>query len=251
MASDSSNDSIGPNQPSSQRNLSGVLDRVDRQVFDRRQFLKGLGAGSLLVGGLGIGVSRIPDESSFQTLATLAGGEGSAPTASTYHLPAVDANGRGRIVTVTVETTDIETGLFVNLDGVEVRHDLQVALREAATVAQEYTSEPAEEGILVSFAPEGDGLLTLRGKSWEAGLTVVLAAAFSDAIPDRDTLVTGIVASDGTLLPVGDIESKAVAAREFGATTLLVPSEREQQVPGIEIEGVESIDRVMRTILSE
>lgn len=68
--------------------------------------------------------------------------------------------------------------------------------------------------------------------------------------PRRETLVTGVVADDGRLLTVGGIASKARGAREFGATRLLVPYGQEQQIPGIAVEGLETIEPVINTILN-
>lgn len=230
---------------------AAMLNGVEQRILDRRQFLKGFGVGGLVVGGVGVGATQISDDSAFQSLATLAGGAVAAPSPTTYYLPAVDGTDQGRIITASVETTDGERGLFVNLEGMEVRHDLQVALREAAAAAQELTgANPPENGILVSFTAETDGLLALRGKSWEAGLTVVLAAALTGVTPSQETLVTGVVADGGRLLPVGGIASKARAAREFGATRLLVPDGQEQQISGISVEGVETIGPVINTILN-
>jgi predicted S18 family serine protease len=249
MASDSATDV--DETYSSRHEDSSLVEALERKIVNRRQFLKGVGVGGATAGGVGIGAARLSDRVSFQSLATLAGGE-VVPTQTTYYLPAVDGSEEGLLITVNIEFTDAREGIFVNLAGMEVRHDLQVALREAVTTARDLTGRrPSNPGLLVSFTATGDGILALRGKSWEAGLTVVLAAALSGVTPSKETLVTGVVADDGGLLPVGGIESKARAARAFGARRLLVPDGQEQQVSGITVEGVASIEQAVDIVLNE
>ncbi|MEA5386798.1 S16 family serine protease [Haloarculaceae archaeon H-GB11] len=249
MAPDSATDV--DEKRSSRPEDSSLVEELERKIVNRREFLKGVGVGGATAGGVGIGTARLSERVSFQSLATLAGGE-VVPSKTTYYLPAVDGSERGLILTVDIEFTDAREGIFVNLAGMEVRHDLQVALREAVTTARELRGRrPSKSGILVSFTATGDGILALRGKSWEAGLTVVLAAALSEVTPGTETLVTGVVADDGKLLPVGSIESKARAARAFGARQLLVPDGQEQQVSGITVEGVASIEQAVDIVLNE
>lgn len=249
MASDSATE--GDETHSSMHVDSSLVEALERKIINRRQFLKGVGVGGATAGGVGIGAARLSDGVSFQPLATLAGGE-VVPSQTTYYLPAVDGAREGLLITVTIEFTDAREGLFVNLDGMEVRHDLQVALREAVTTAQGLTERQfPKPGVLVTFTTTADGILALRGKSWEAGLTVVLAAALSGVTPGQETLVTGVVTDDGGLLPVGGINSKALAAREFGANRLLVPDGQEQQVSGITVEGVASIEQAVDIVLNE
>jgi hypothetical protein len=249
MASDSATD-LEETQSSTHVD-SSLVEAFERQIINRRQFLKGVGVGGATAGGVGIGAARLSNGVSFQSLATLAGGE-VVPSQTTYYLPAVDGAEQGLLITVNIEFTDAREGLFVDLVGMEVRHDLQVAIREAVTTAQDLTERrPPKPGVLISFTATADGILALRGKSWEAGLTVVLAAALSGVTPSQETLVTGIVADDGGLLPVGGIESKARAARAFGARQLLVPDGQEQQVSGITIEEVASIEQAVDVVLNE
>lgn len=226
-----------------------MIEEIEQSVLNRRSFLGGLVAGGTAAGGVGYGVTQLLGEDDSQSLATLASGETGGSPSKTYHLPAVLGVDDGVIITTDVSFTG-DDGLYVNLDGIEVRHDVQSGLREATVAAQEYTeAQPPADGLLVSFSAPDDSFLTLEGKSWEAGMTVALVAAISGREPDPDTLVTGIVRDDGKLLPVGGIEAKAEAAREFGASRLLVPAGQATQVPGITVEEVRTIDAAVETVL--
>lgn len=227
-----------------------VIDRVERTILDRRQFLRGAAVGGLTAGAIGMGASQLSG-SGFQALASLAGGETTALSPTTYYLPAVEANQRGLIIEVTIEFADHEEGLFVNVNNMEVRHDLQLALREAIATARRLTNASfRSRGVLITFSSPGDELLALRGKSWEAGITVAFVAALTGAPLTRKTLVTGVVSDNGTLLPVGAIKSKARAARNFGASRLLVPNGQEKNTDGIIIEEVATINEAINEILN-
>lgn len=214
-----------------------AVDRLEDLVLSRRSFLAGLGIGG--VGGAGAALALTREGAGFQSQATLAGGA-AVPAPTRYYLPAVDATGAGLLVTVDLAFADGDGGLFVNLDGVEVRHDLQLALREAATMATQLTGASLDgTAVRVTFETGTDGTLALRGKSWEAGLVVALVAALRDATPGAERLVTGVVNGEGTLLPVGGIGAKARTARAAGASELLVPA---GQAAGVAVPGIDVVE---------
>lgn len=236
------------NENASGRGDADIVDRLERTISNRREFLLGTVIGAAGVGGIS-GVSMFADGTRIERLATLA--SGTAATFQTqYHLPAVDANDNGLVVGFTVTLTRGDGDLYVNLDGIEVRHDIQLALREATTMALTVTdSSLADQDVLVSFDPPTDERMALRGKSWEAGFVVGLASVLADRPLSPETLVTGIVGSNGELLPVGSVRSKAIAAREYGADTLLVPPDQATSVSGIRVEPVENANELVHRTL--
>lgn len=228
---------------------SDIIGRIEETVLSRRGFLAGLGIGGIGGAGVALGLSRSVEE--FQSLATLAGGA-ALPASVRYYLPAVDASDGGLVVPIEFEFSEGNGELFVDLAGVEVRHDLQLALREARETATRITDGSlAETATRVAFELPNADVLALRGKSWEAGLTVALVASLRQQQLPRETLITGIVHDDGTLLPVGGIEAKARAARAYGATELLVPGGEaaEVGVRGIRVIEVQSISDAVSRIL--
>lgn len=216
---------------------SDTIGRVEETVLSRRELLAGLGIGG--VGGAGAVFGLARSGEGFQSLATLAGGA-VLPASVRYYLPAVDASDGGLIVPIEFEFSEGNGELFVDLAGVEVRHDLQLALREARETATRLADGTlAETTTRVTFEPPNADILALRGKSWEAGLTVALVASLRQQSLPRETLITGIVDDEGTLLPVGGIEGKARAARTFGARELLVP---EGDTSDVAIQGIRVIE---------
>lgn len=218
-----------------------IVSRIERDLLSRREFLAGLGLGS--IGGAGGAVALTRSDTDFQSLATLAGGAASLPDTQ-FHLPAVDAANSGLIIATNFEFSDGNGELFVNLNGIEIRHDLQRALDEARQTATRLTGRSlGDTATHVSFVSPETGTLTFRGKSWEAGLTVAFIASLRQQSLSSETLITGIVADDGKLLPVGGIKAKARSARAFGATELIVPSDTDSDVTieGLRVTPVESI----------
>lgn len=226
-----------------------VIDRLERGILSRRAFLAGLGLGSIAGAGAAVGLSG--KDGGFQSSATLAG-TAALPASTRYYLPAVDSAGSGLVVAVDLDFADGDGGLFVDLDGVEVRHDIQLALRESVRTATRLTgSSLADTATYVSFERPGPDRLALRGKSWEAGLTVALVAAHRRRALSSDTLVTGVVDDEGRMLPVGGITAKARAAGAFGATELIVAADDETDVvvEGVDVNGVQSITEATDRIL--
>ena len=244
MASD---DSTATQLPSDSE--SDVIGRIEDEILSRRGFLVGLATGG--VGGAGAVLGLTRSDEGFQSLATLAGGA-TLPAMVQYYLPAVDSSGEGLILPVKFAFSEGDGELFVDVGDVEVRHDLQLALREATETATRLTGRSlAGTSIRVTFDPPDSEVLALGGKSWEAGLTVALVASLRRQSPPRTKQITGIVNDEGVLLPVGEIEAKARAARAFGAAELIVPEGNPSDVTvhGVRVVEVASIRDALDRIL--
>ncbi|WP_416840213.1 S16 family serine protease [Haloferax sp. DFSO52] len=225
-----------------------IVERIEQTVLSRRSFLTGLGVGGAVGAGL-VGLAR--PEAGFQSKATLASGA-ALPMRTQYHLPAVDSSDGGIVVGVEFAFSEGSGELFVDLDGAEVSHDIQLALREAVQTATGLTGRSLSElSTHVTFETPGSRRMALRGKSWEGGLTVALVAALRQQPLTEETLITGIVDREGTLLPVGGIEGKARAARAFGATELVIPAgqDTDVHVEGLRVTPVETISEALDRIL--
>lgn len=243
----SSDESVSVSRPSDTDH--DVVGRVEETILSRRALLAGLGLGG--VGGAGAVLGLTRAGKGFQSLATLAGGA-TLPAPTRYYLPAVDGSNDGLVVPFEVKYTDGKGELFVNLNGIEVRHDLQLALREASETATRLTDGSlAKTATHVTFEPPSSGVLALRGKSWEAGLTVALVASLRQQSLTRETLITGIVDNEGALLPVGGIETKARASRAVGARELIVPGDEptEVAVQGLRVVRAHSISEALDRIV--
>lgn len=235
-----------PNQDSLQEG-GDVVGGAEEPRLGRREVLLGAAIGAA---GVGVATERLlADDVQAEYLGSLS--ISTAPTVRRrYYLPAIDANGVGFTVAFTVVLTDGDGEVFVNLDDVEVRHNIQRAIKEASATASEVTGVSlADSKLHVSFDPPGDGTHTLWGKSWEAGITTALIGLFSRRRLVDDVLVTGVVSPDQQLLPVGEVEAKAIGARQFGAETLLVPPGQAVSVPGIRVESAATVGELTQQVL--
>lgn len=225
-----------------------VVDKVEESLHNRREFILGAAIGGIGVGSV-LGVSGLTEGTQRERPERLASGTAATPLTQ-YHLPAVGSTDEGLIVDVSVVITEGAGDVYVDLNNVEVRHDIQLALREATVTATRVAEvSPDERNVFVSFDTPGDARLALRGKSWEAGLTLAILGALTGRQPSRRVLVTGVVGPNGELLPVEGVEAKAEAARMFGAETLLVPPEQTVSLSGIEITAVEEFTEMVRYVL--
>lgn len=225
-----------------------VVNGVKQNVLSRRSFLTDVGLGGVVGAGVvGLGYP----ETNAQSRATLTSGS-AFPTQTRYFLPAVDSTERGLVIGVEFAFSEGRGELFVDLTGAELRHDIQLALREAVQTSTTLTGHSLVEiRTDVTFETPGSELMALRGKSWEAELTAALVAALRQQPLGKETLITGIVDSEGTLLPVGGIEEKARSARRFGATELVIPAgqDTDVQIQNLRVTSSKTISDALHRIL--
>jgi len=199
----------------------------------RRTFLEAVGTALPVLGLL--------------TTAESAKASGTADTTTvTYQLLAVTASGSGTVLPFTVEVAPGDGTLLVDIGRVGLQTETQSALREGVAYARR-THDQSLDGreITVSFDVPDNARLALDGKSGEAGVTLAVVAALQGQSVPLDTLVTGRVADDGSLLDVGGIRQKAAAARAFGAEELLVPPGQAVDIDGITVTSVEMMAEVI------
>lgn len=240
---------MATNQPNKDSLQDGgeVVGDGENPLFNRRELLLGAALGAA---GAGVTTERLLADGALNKYLNSFSISTAATAQRQSHLPAVNSNGEGFTVAFTVASTEGNGEVFVNLENVEVRHNIQSAIKEAAATATEITGVSLKDRELhVSFNPPGNGTHTLWGKSWEAGLTTALIGLLSRRHLVDDTLVTGVISPEGDLLPIGKVEAKAVAARQFGANKLLVPSGQEESVPGIRVESAATVTELMQHVL--
>ena len=83
-------------------------------------------------------------------------------------------------------------------------------------------------------------------------LAIIDALTPGDLTGGRKVAVTGAIAADGSVQPVGGVEQKAVAARENGASLMLVPAgeagDARDHADGMKIVVVRTIDDALRAL---
>ncbi|TAL46954.1 hypothetical protein EPN87_04000 [archaeon] len=172
------------------------------------------------------------------------------PVVKRYYALAVRHDGTGVVTPIEVKMTD-GTGLVsVNIKNVELMGATQDSIRQAVFIAGALAmTDVTEKDFDVSFLYEDSGIVTIDGPSAGAAITTLITAALENKTLDSSVLVTGTIEQGGLIGPVGGVKSKAQAAKDFGATTFLVPVNESVSVPGLSVREVSSIEQVTAVAL--
>ena len=142
-------------------------------------------------------------------------------SAAVMRLPAVTRNNTGVFAEVGVAAKPGTGKIFISLNNVLSTSDVGQSARMAVLLASNYTGID-EDKTDFFFELSADATL-LEGPSAGAAFAVAAVAALSERSVNPDVMMTGTINHDGTIGPAGKILLKAKAAKEGGATMLLVP----------------------------
>lgn len=139
-------------------------------------------------------------------------------------------------------------GLYVDVRDVTHGVATQRATQRAWAVANGSDTPPAYRGGIVRIHPP-ESWNTVGGGSAALGVSLGFAATNPCVSLNRSVAATGGLDTDGTVRRVGHVEEKAIAAREDGVRTLLVPNGQRVSVPGIEVVGVQTFEAAAQQML--
>lgn len=142
-------------------------------------------------------------------------------SAAVMRLPAVTRNNTGVFAEVGVAAKPGTGKIFISLNNVLSTSDVGQSARMAVLLASNYTGID-EDKTDFFFELSADATL-LEGPSAGAAFAVAAVAALSGRNISPDVMMTGTINHDSTIGPAGKILEKAKAAKEGGATMLLVP----------------------------
>jgi uncharacterized protein len=172
----------------------------------------------------------------------VAGGESSQSIAAVAVRQVVVSDGffqrtqlEGLIMNITVDIRDGRGLVLVNTE-IPAGVDFQTSARTAVRVAQQHANaDLSGKDVIFSITSNGDNnnndngqseeeLRAVDGPSAGAAMTLLLISELQSKEIDGTVLVTGTIEPDGTIGAVGGVPEKALAAGEYGARTLLVPT---------------------------
>lgn len=167
-----------------------------------------------------------------------------------YYGIGVDEDGDGIVFPIEVDILKSgDNRISLDVSNVQYTATFQETVRTAVDVASDYTGvRVSDKDIIVRLVNKSNSVIKVDGPSAGAAITAVIVAGLQEKELDPHILVTGTIESDGSIGSVGGLASKADAADEFGASTLLVPDGQEFQ-HDIDIEGVEDIDELVSRIV--
>jgi ATP-dependent Lon protease len=162
---------------------------------------------------------------------------------------------------------EIQVSLMPGKGALVLTGKLGEVMKESAKAAQTYARTNAQKfGIEGEFWKDTDihihipeGAIPKDGPS--AGITIAAAliSALSNRSVRRDIALTGEITLRGSVLGIGGLNEKILAAQRFGIRRVIMPAENEKDLKelppplrkGMDIIPVKHIDEVMEMVLTE
>lgn len=149
-------------------------------------------------------------------------------SAATIVVPAVDQDGNGVATMLDVHIVPGTRRALVDIDKLLFWTDTQNSIRVSRSVSENITGlDLSFYDIIYSIRANAS---VIEGPSAGAAMTIATIAALLGRDIDTTVMITGTVSHDGVVGPVGEILPKALAARDIGASLLLVPPGQSEQV---------------------
>ncbi len=143
------------------------------------------------------------------------------PGYSTILVPAVDEDGKGVVTNLTVQAKPGTGKVLVDINSLVFWVDTQNSIRVAGRVAESASGlKIGNYDITYSIVTNASAV---EGPSAGAALTLATIAALEGRQIRSDVMITGTIEPDGSIGQVGEVLSKAQAAKELGATLFIVP----------------------------
>lgn len=139
------------------------------------------------------------------------------------------------------DTLDIEVTYYPGKGGLVLTGKLGDVMKESAQAALSYVKSHASEFEIDPklFADNDihihvpEGAVPKDGPSAGVTMTTAIVSALTGKAVDSHLGMTGEITLRGTVLPIGGLREKAIAALRSGLTTILIPKENERDVEDI------------------
>ena len=139
------------------------------------------------------------------------------------------------------DTLDIEVTTYPGKGGLVLTGKLGDVMKESAQAAFSFVKSHAEEyKISKEFLEKNDihihvpeGAVPKDGPSAGVTLTTALVSALSNRPVDCHIGMTGEITLRGSVLPIGGLREKSIAANRSGLTKIFIPQENERDIEDI------------------
>ena len=136
-------------------------------------------------------------------------------------IPAVDTDGNGVVGTLRTTVRPGTGQVLVNVNSVLAQFDTQLSGRTAAKAATDFAKADLNSiDIIYDISVNAS---VIEGPSAGAAMATSIVLALEDIPDSKSIMMTGTIRGAGSIGPVGAVPEKAAAAKDFGATTFLVP----------------------------
>ncbi|MGM9970506.1 MAG: endopeptidase La [Anaeroplasma sp.] len=162
------------------------------------------------------------------------------------------------------DTLDIEVTTYPGKGGLMLTGKLGDVMKESAQAAFSFVKSHASEyGIESTVLEKNDihihvpeGAVPKDGPSAGVTLTTALVSALSNRPVDCHIGMTGEITLRGSVLPIGGLREKSIAAHRSGLTKIFIPQENERDIEDIpqevravlEIQPVSHISEILNAI---
>lgn len=136
-------------------------------------------------------------------------------------VPSVTGEGSGKMTKIIVESRYGDGKIMVDIENIIFWSDIQYSIRIAKKVAEKYLNRSLDNVNLI-YSIEANAMI-VEGSSAGAALAIATIAALENKTIRKDVTITGAISSDGSILQVGGILEKSIAAKEQKIKTILVP----------------------------
>ncbi len=162
------------------------------------------------------------------------------------------------------DTLDIEVTSYPGKGGLQLTGKLGDVMKESAQAAYSYVrSHASTYDIDPAFFEKNDihihvpeGAVPKDGPSAGVTLTTAIVSCLSNKPVDCHIGMTGEITLRGTVLPIGGLREKSIAAHRSGLTKIFIPKDNERDVEDIpeevrsvlEIQSVSNISEILNSV---
>lgn len=139
----------------------------------------------------------------------------------TVPLLAVDQDEKGMVIPLVVELSPGTGKILVNIDNPSFIQDTQDSMRLAVKEAAQMTNMKLDN-YDITFSIQSN-VSVLGGPSAGAAMTIATMALLLNKPIASNVAITGTIMEGGYIGQVGGVLAKATAAKDYGASLLLVP----------------------------
>ncbi|MFP4006001.1 MAG: S16 family serine protease [Candidatus Hadarchaeia archaeon] len=162
-----------------------------------------------------------------------------------YYFLAVSGE-EGSVNSFGIEIVSGDGSLLLEIKDTTFERNTQMSSQLAREISDLHTDENLETDYDVCIdLDKGDRSKYLSGPSAGAAQVLAIISAVKEKPLDNDILVTGALEADGRIGKVDGVEEKVIAARDFGASKVMVPEGQYVDVEGIEVIEIAHIEEAM------
>jgi hypothetical protein len=185
------------------------------------------------------------NETGVNSTNTTRGGSFSSPRQSKVPLVGFDsATEEARVVSL--ETANVPGNqVYMDITGITYQPSIQSTMLVSRYHAIRLVGAQMNDGFVVRVGAP-DSWQYVGGSSSGLAATAAMIATHERWKYDQRVLLTGSVERDGSVGPVQHVRAKAIAAREHGYQTIVVPAGQEVDVEGVEVVEVADVETAMR-----